>query len=37
MLHSLLSGLEEVCEICCTESIEIGILGRDGTLPTGVR
>lgn len=36
MLHSLLSGLEEVCEVCCTQSIEIGILGGDGALPTGV-
>lgn len=36
MLHALLAGLEEVCEVCCAESIEIGILGRDGALPTSV-
>ena len=36
MLHPLLPGLEEVCEVCRAESIEIGILGRDGALPLGV-
>lgn len=36
MLDSFLAWLQQVCEVCHTEGVEIGILGRYvALLPTG--
>jgi hypothetical protein len=37
MLDSLLARLEEVGEICDSEGIEVGILGRNGALVACIR
>jgi len=37
MLDSFLAGLQEVCEVCHAEGVEIGILGGDAALAACVR
>jgi len=37
MLDSFLAGLEEICEVCHTKSIEVRILGRDRAFPARCR